>query len=120
MNEIIASNIIEDMTLCRLICSLGNKLRHDNNIPNRMPLLALQFEGQFLWRDYLELIEKDVNVKDVNPYFCCRNEGDKWVETEKNGVRVALQIDTDEFWQHEQYNKIKERRDAIMKHKQYE
>jgi hypothetical protein len=110
--------VLDMMKVCREICSLGHKLRKQNNLNTRLPLKELQFSGAFLWKDYQDLIKDELNVYYVNP-FINKTVNQSWVSIEENGIKVFLNT-TIEDSQRISEQKTKEHREEIIKRKSYE
>lgn len=111
--------VIQMMKDCREICRIASKLRNIHKLPNRLPLKELQYSGKFLWKSYQNLIRDDANVVDINPFICKAEQeryNEQWVEIEENGIKVALNIQLDD-WQILQEHQTRERRRKIMENK---
>lgn len=134
--------VIEMMEKCRQVCSIGHSLRKSKNLSVKLPLKELQFEGIILFKQYRDLIKDELNVVDVN-HFIKKGEfkhlitwkrklfaffskkwkkknyellGEEWIEMEKDGIKVALNIHLD-HWQLKAEIDAKERRQEIMNKK---
>ncbi|MFA6463613.1 MAG: class I tRNA ligase family protein [Candidatus Paceibacterota bacterium] len=63
--ELVASEIIEEMKKVREVCSLGLKARSDAKINVRQPLKELRVKSLELRVEYKEIIKEEINVKEV-------------------------------------------------------
>lgn len=87
--------LIEDMSYIRDICSLGNALRKENNIPVRQPLKSLSVISKPLEEGLLEIIKEELNVKNV--FFTSKIPvGENFVGNTQNDIVVYLDTSVSE------------------------
>lgn len=143
------AQVLDMMDITRKICKIGHLLRKKNNLPVSLPLKELQFEGVFIHKQYQDLIKGELNVEYVNPFFHRGEFeklykantnflkrflskwfkkykekkyhflGEDWIETEKQGIKVALNVYLDDY-QIIQLEETKKRRQEIQKNKRLE
>lgn len=91
--KLIDKELVEQMALVRKVVALGLKLRAQNQLKVRQPLAALklQVKGVKLKAKLLELIEDELNLKDVLIVSEIAEE-DGWKIAEDKGIKIALDI----------------------------
>jgi len=81
--------LIEDMKYVRNICSLGNSLRKENNLPVRQPLKSITVINKPVKEELLAVIKDELNVKEV--YFDTNvPSGENLVNIEQNGITAYM------------------------------
>lgn len=94
--NLINEDLNNKMDLVRRVAELGLAIRAENKIKVRQPLAEMRIEdrGWKLEESLLNLIEDELNVKEVPPSLKLRRArkklGRNWVVKEENGLKIAL------------------------------
>jgi len=124
------NNILESMKITREYCSLFKRLRSENNIPLRTPLLDFAMGSKkciYLEKEYIRLIAEDINIYNQGYDFANRNFyygydvvkpiENEWKILEYNNYWVALNINIPNWLQKISEQRKKDRKDAMRRKK---